>query len=69
MRAIIEKNGGKETSWRIKLMWRRISRLFNVDTYEGWQKNGLAFLVCFGLTFYGLTIGLVFLILKLTGNL
>ena len=50
-------------------MWKRILRFFKVDTYEGWQKDGLAFLVGLGLTFYGLTIGLVLLMLKLTGNL
>ena len=50
-------------------MLKRILRLFNVDTYDGWQKDGLAFLVCSGLCFYSLIIGFVLLILTLTGTI
>ena len=50
-------------------MLKKILRVFKVDTYDGWEKNGLAFLVGLGLFFYGATIGVVLLILKLTGRL
>lgn len=53
----------------MKKIWNKIEKIFDVDTYEGWKRNGLAFVVGCVILGYGIVIGVVLLIMKLTGNL
>ena len=53
----------------MKKLWKKIEELFDVDTYEGWKRNGLAFVVGCVILGYGVIIGTVLLIMKCMGKL
>ena len=53
----------------MKKLWNKIEKLFDVDTYEGWKRNGLAFVVGCVILGYGLIIGTVLFIMKCMGKL
>lgn len=53
----------------MKNLWHKIEKRLDIDTYEGWMRNGLSFVVgCFILIF-GSIIGITILIMKCLGKL
>lgn len=53
----------------IKDTWKDIERALDIDTYEGWLRNGLSLCVGGGLLFIGFCVGLGLLICKLMGRI
>ena len=52
-----------------KEIWKNIEKALDIDTYEGWLRNGLAISTCVGLLFIGFCIGLGLLVCKLMGRI
>lgn len=52
---------------KIKNIWHNIEVMLDIDTYEGWLRNGLAISTGLGLLFIGFWVGLGLLITKLMG--
>ena len=53
----------------IKDTWKDIERALDIDTYEGWLRNGLPLCIGGGLLFIGFCIGLGLLVCKLMGRI
>mgnify|MGYP003306012435 CR=1 FL=1 len=53
----------------IQNTWKSMERKLDIDTYEGWLRNGLPLCVCVGLLFIGFCIGLGLLVCKAMGRI
>lgn len=59
-------------SWlkrKIKRIWYNIEVKLDIDTYEGWLRNGLAISTGLGILLVGFFVGLGLLICKLMGRI
>lgn len=53
----------------IRETWKSIEKALDIDTYEGWLRNGLPLCVGAGLLFIGFCVGLGLLVCKLMGRI
>lgn len=54
---------------KIKRIWYNIEVMLDIDTYEGWLRNGLAVSTGLGILIVGFCVGLGLLICKLMGRI
>ena len=54
---------------KIKRIWYNIEVMLDIDTYEGWLRNGLAVSTGLGILIVGFCVGLGLLICKLIGRI